>query len=462
VRRLALVAVAALACTSQTTNTEPGPLDGYFYPTGIGVLDRRLVVASSNADLSYASDTGGSVIAADPCRPDPASPEVPSTCEVDPAVVTGALNIQSFSGEIGVADPAACAELTAAGKGASLLVPIRGVNLVYRLAADASGALSCDGCDIGVGSSSHGDPFSVGIACGPGVARAYVGYLRTTYGQTWLTQIDLLKGPGETGYVRHWVLPDVSGQVRGFAYDASLKRLYFTRTVSGSTTALLWLNLANGCLVDVANVQDGGCPFGLSRAGDVPAGLELRGIALANAAAVGGVRRAYVTARIYDAAQAAAAGGRVGDFDGLLLVVDLWEDVAGLLRFTIVDQIPIGYGAEEVRVLPERAGKRDVVVALAQDDGVLWVYDDETGERVAVSRSPVTGAPLVGRTPGGLAVDPLRLAGNVVRVYVGSFQESFVTPIDVPLDAPETAAIVTSGGEIRRIGPQLAQKAGTP
>jgi hypothetical protein len=120
----------------------------------------------------------------------------------------------------------------------------------------------------------------------------------------------------------------------------------------------------------------------------------------------------------------------------------------------VVDEIPIGYGASDVRVLPPRPGKRDVVAALAADDAVVWIYDDDTRARVAIGRDPRTGAPLVGKTPWGLAVAPAVLPGtNVARVYAGSFQESFVTPIDVPLDDPAAAGIAVDGqGAPRRIG----------
>jgi hypothetical protein len=195
--------------------------------------------------------------------------------------------------------------------------------------------------------------------------------------------------------------------------------------------------------------------------GAVPVGLELRGIALAHEVPGAPVRRAYVSARIYDAAASQSAGGRVGDFDGLLLVVDLAEDASGGLVLDVVDELPIGYGAADVRVLPQRfdpitgAPRPDVVAALAADDGVVWIYDDETGARVAIGRSPKTGAPSVGPVPWGLAVDPEVLPGtNVARVYAGSFQESFVTPIDVPLDDPGAAAVAVDASLApRRIGP---------
>jgi hypothetical protein len=466
VRRLALLAVAALACRGNTANSTPGPLDRFFYPTGLAVLpvapagNHRLVVVSSNADLTYASDTGGSVISVNPeAQPDP--------------VVTGALNIRSFGGELALAYRAACPALPADGPGAAV-VPIRGEDVVYRLDVGPQGEISCSdptACLTSVGTSQRGDPWSAGVACdtatspdGARVARAYVGYLRESLGLAWLTQIDLLKKPSEDGYVQHSYFEH--GQIRGMAYDASRRRLYLTQSVVGASSRLMYYDLGprdqlgNPCRIDVATVS-GGCPRGGTRdqartaSGSVPFGLELRGIALANETDTAArVRRAYVSARIYDPAAAQQAGNRVGDFDGLLLVVDLSEDATGNLVFDVVDEIPIGYGASDVRVLPPRPGKRDVVAALAADDAVVWIYDDETGGRVAIGRDPGTGTPRVGKTPWGLAVAPEVLPGtNVARVYAGSFQESFVTPIEVPLDDPAAANIVMAGpDEPRRIG----------
>jgi len=101
-------------------------------------------------------------------------------------------------------------------------------------------------------------------------------------------------------------------------------------------------------------------------------------------------------------------------------------------------------------VLPARAGKRDVVAALATDSGRITIYDDETGTVVGVGAdlagtSP-TGAPLVGHAPIALARDPVLKPGNVARLYVVSFQESYVTAIDVPLDDPAAACLVAAGG----------------
>lgn len=459
-RRLALLSVATLvACTSETSSRDPAPLDRFFYPSGIAVLDHRLFVASSNADLTYDQNTGGSVIGVNVCDrvADPSCTDA----------VAGALNLRSFAGELAIADPTACPALGAAG--ASALVPIRGVDLVTRLDVGADGALSCAGgtspgpCELAVGNSQRGDPWAVGIACdtaetpgAPSIARAFVGYLRESDAKAWLTQIDLKKSPADEGYVQHQVYD--TGQIRGMAYDPTRRRVYFTRTVIGASSSLAYLDLANDCRIDVTPAE-GGCLGGFTRPGAVPLGLELRGIALAHVTdPASRVRRAYVTARIYDPNASAAQSNRIGDFDGLFLVVDLEEDAGGVVDFRIVRQLSIGYGAGGVRVLPPRPGKRDVVAALAADDGVLWIYDDETGATAAIGRDPATGAPLTGSGPFAIAADPAVLPGTAVngsagtaRVYVGSFREHFVTAIDVPLDAPETTADLFAGGRPRRI-----------
>lgn len=441
-----VLALAAAGC-SETVKLESGPLDAFYYPVGLGVRAvpaqaSRLVVASSNADLRYDDATGGSLIAMN---------------VADPVTIAGAINLSSFAGELAIADPAdplnPCA---VAGAEAVVVVPVRGADLVYLARMAPDGSLSCDGCEVHVGDAARSDPFAVGLACGPGLARAYVGYLRTTL-EVGLTQIDLtatdLAAPGAVQTASFQEL----GQVRGMAYDASRKRLYLTRTVTGDATSLRWVDLTGGCSLDGSAGLV--CRTGTTRAGAVPRGLELRGIALSNVAASGAPRRAYLTARIYDPVAAGNAGVRVGDFDGLLLVVDLAEDLAGRLDLRIVDEIPIGYGAADVRVLPPRAGKRDVVVALAADDGLLWIYDDDTGRRTSIARDPTTGAPLVGHGPSGIAVDPVTRAGTtgeVARVFVASFRENFVTPIDVPLGAPEDACLVVPGSDHAAAGACIA------
>jgi hypothetical protein len=188
-------------------------------------------------------------------------------------------------------------------------------------------------------------------------------------------------------------------------------------------------------------------------------GIELRSMALSSAP--GAPRRAYLVGRRYEPLSAAANGARTVDLGGVLLVVDLVDDAFGGIEVQVVNEVDFGRGAQDVRVLPAipaRAGMRDVVAALAIDADELLIYDDETGAHRVVGRSAVTGAPELGHQPSGLAVDPDPLA-TVARLYVGSFSESFVTPVDVPLDAPsppDAAFVVTTSEGIRRI------RGGTP
>jgi hypothetical protein len=452
VRRIALVALVAAAGCNQVSELQPGPADRFYFPTGAAVTAAgQLVVASSNFDLRYDEDTGGSVIAVDPAQ-EPAP---------DLAGLLGAVNVRSLAGQLAIADPATCPAVLDPAAGAVAVVPVRGSNVVYRLRVAASGAVSCPGCEVQVGGTSHVDPWAAGIACGPGIARAFVGHLRTSglvYPAAWVTQLDLSKDPSAPDAVQHFAWD--YGQARGFAYDAEQERLYVTHTVTGAATSLRWVDLGGkvacdgdpaslcACRVD-RGFASGGCATGESVAGAVPQGIELRGVALSHSPTP--FRRAYFTARVYDPVLAAAAGARTTEFDGKLLVADLVETLDGRLDLAVVGEIDLGYGASDVVVLPERAGKRDLVAALATDSGRITIYDDETGTVVGIGANlegePATGAPLVGHAPIALALDPVpKAGGTVARLYAVSFQESFVTPIDVPLEDPAAACLVAPAG----------------
>ena len=110
--------------------------------------------------------------------------------------------------------------------------------------------------------------------------------------------------------------------------------------------------------------------------------------------------------------------------------------------------VPIGKGAQDVRVLPRSAawaaGRRDVVPAVSVDEGLLTIYDDETGSVATFRQDQATGAPVLGHQPFGLAVDP-EPAGTTARLWIGSYRDGFVTPIDVALDAPEVEAVLSVG-----------------
>lgn len=440
-RRLPILALALAAACGETVTVPEAPLDRLYRPTGLAVHEGRLLVASSNADLRFDFQRGGSVIALEP-RSGPA----------DVAMrVAGAERIPSFAGELVVADAAACGLA-----GPSLaLVPVRGDDAVFALELGPGGAVSCgSGCEVRL-AGPFGDPSAAAVACGGGRARAFVGYLRGVDTAAWVSALDLRElervragAPSGAPLVESAALG--AGPVRGMAYDAVWDRLWVTGVATASPTPLRVVELAGGCSLG-REPRDGGCPSRDVGAAALPRGLELRGIALSNLAsnpAPEAERRVYLTARWYDPELAAAAGGRNDEAGGELVVADLVEAPAGV-ELRLVRRVPLfGNGAAAVRVLPPRAGQRDVVAVVVSDSGQLLVYDDETGARRWFGADLLgSGAPLVGRTPWGLAVQPL--STETARLFVGSFQEDVVTPIDVPLAAPATAQIAG------RVGPEV-------
>lgn len=410
-RRLLLVLLALPVACSELSEMEPGPTTTFYRPVGLGVHQGHLVVASSNSDLRYDDETGGSVIAVDPLA--------------DPVTWLGGLNVKSFAGELAIADAARCGI-----PGTLALVPVRGSDVLYRIAIGAGGALSCDGCELSLSGQGATDPFAVAVACdGAGFARAYVGYLRSVGGSAWITQIDLTQPETADGAVQHAAY--TTGQIRSFAFDAGRRRLYSAQTTTGSSTFIHYVDLVGGCRIDVTDAEaPNRCRSG---AAALWPGIEPRSIALSRGDGPEPFRRMYVSARVYDPVAAATVGVRVGEVGGFLVVADLVDDLAGRTQLQVVKVVPLGYGAGAVALLPGRGPTvREVVAVLAGGSGELLIYDDETDDRVYVGRDGV-GHPLVGAAPIGLAVDPVPSGTGHAHVYVGSFEENFVTRIDVPL-----------------------------
>lgn len=424
-RRLAFLTLGtAFACGTSST-PDPGPLDAFYKPSGLAVHGGKLLVASSNFDLRYALEDGGTIVSVDPRA---------SANPADAKLVSG-VRIASYTGELAVADAADCG---AAGLTESVaVVASRSTTELFPVAIGTDGALRCDGCAVPLASGSFADPLAVGVACTAGFARAYAGHLRSSDGRGWVSELDLVGRSLRSALV-------ASGPVRGLAFDRERERLWIAALSIGGPSTLSWIDLAGGCRIDVAPA-DGGCAVGTVPTDDLPVGLELRSIALSNAASSlrPDVRRAYVTGRLYDAPAAQVSGGRTTDYGGILLAVDLAENATGGIDATWTELARLGTEAADVRILPPRPGKRDVVAAL--DATALTIYDDETGAARTFGTDASTGAPVLGRVPWGIAVDP-QPAGNVARLYAGSFQESFVTPIDVPLDSPADACIVSTAG----------------
>lgn len=415
-RRLAAPGLAvALAACAQPEARNAIPLDRLVYPTSLVVRDGTLLVLSSNQDLAY---DAGSVAAID--------------LAADPPAIAAALRIGSLGGELAVAEADACGLA-----GPQLLATSRKARRLYRLDLDAAGHPSCgEGCEVPLDGGAPRDPYALAVACpAGGPARAWIGYLRADGGAGWLTALDLATGALATVEV-------ASAVPRSLAYDAAADRLVFTTTATWDSAPLGWIELGGGC-VPGAEAWDGGCPVRSTDLADALGGIELAGLALSNPQD-GLVRRAYVAAHVFDTDVAEAAEERPStDIGGLLLVLDLATGADGELAPTLVRAVQIGLGAAEVRVLPARAGRRDLVAVTAFEDELLAIYDDDAGVvRRAFTRDEITGAPVVGGQPFGLAVEARDAA--TARVYVGSFEDGFVSAVDVPLDAPWDAALVTA------------------
>jgi hypothetical protein len=428
--RLAWIAAALAAACGEASQPQPGPLGSIYKPTGIAVHhpaggEARLVVASSNGDLRYDDESGGAILSIDPAG----------------AGTTLGVNIRSFAGDLALATEAECGPFWPEMPGPLAITATRGSDTLNAVLLGPD-RLSCHACDVPAAGPAFGDPFAAAVACGGGRARAYVGYLRGLLGQAWVSEYDL-----PTGALRHRSVGP--GPVRAFAYDAARDRLYLVGVATSRPTPLRWIDLA-GCPESFdLGPEAGGCAVGEAAITTPAAGMELRSIALAHPFP-GAPQRAFVTARLYDLSSAALAGGRTSDYGGRLLVVDLVDNALGGVDAEVVWTEDIGRGAQDVRVLPSRgAGRRDVVAALAVDDGVLWIYDDESRVLTGFGRDELSGVPVLGREPFGLAVDPD--AAGTAHVYVGSFRDSHVTPVDVPLETPDAAVVVSTAGAIRRI-----------
>ena len=452
--KVACCALALAVACGKEAELGPAPLGPIRLPTGLAVDGQgRLLVASSNADLLYAESTGGTMTVLDAV-----DPTFLSTSSMHLASV---IPVRSFAGDLAFARtealgaPVPDAEACGAAIASPLVVfGTRGSNTLNVLVEDpATGQVSCTApggvCSMPVG-TGFADPLPVTIACGGASPRAFVGYLTSGGGAAWIGALDLA-----TLRLQNFSIG--VGPPRGLAYDRDRDRLYVAGLATFSPTPLRWVDLA-GCDLSAAPGL-GGCRVGSATFPTLPAGLELRSIAFAHRLPLVPLR-AYISARIYDTTTAATAGGRTTDLGGLLIVVDLVDTAIGGVDPQVIAAVPIGRGAQDVRVLPRAPGwsasRRDVVAVLTVDEGALWIYDDESGSLQAIRQcataetcSPVTGAPILGHEPYGLAIDPA-LAGSTARLWVGSFADSFITPIDVTLVDP-VPVMTFAGGFQHRI-----------
>ncbi len=457
-----LALAGALACGDAPLSTPP-PEDRFYFPTGLtlrhvpaGCLggapgcQTQLLVASSNFDLRYDAANGGSLLAVD-VEATLAGAGSNATSPLSP-VVLGGTRIGSFAGEIALADPTTCPGWSGP---AQALVASRSQNTLYKVTLGDDGALTCGaGCALPL-AGSLADPYGVTVACGnfpvaqgePPTPRqlAFVTYLRTPGGEGWLSQLDL----ADPGAPRRELDFQIS-PTHSTVFDPVTTRLFVTSRFAGvGFSPLRWIELATpDRLPTTVNLFD------------VVRGAELRGLALSTDRT-----RAYAALRIYDVDLATSIGGRPSnDLAGALAVLDLTPLPGGPPSARVLRVVPLDKGATEVRVIPRppaAAGAeqpRDLVAVTSGDDATVTIYDDQAGAIVKVfatcgvgpagaSGAPTPcdpGNPLLGRQPFGLAVEPR--ANGLQRLYVGSFDRSWVNVIDLDPARPESAPVLRADG----------------
>jgi len=446
----ALGALALAACGDRAADRPP-PTDRFYYPIALAVrhLDAagldcpggaagcttQLLVVSSNFDLAYDVDRGGTIlsVAVPPDPPPPADPrEVPEITALD---VRGALAIGSLAGELAVVEPSACA-----GWGARpplALVTSRASNALF--ASELGPGLGLAEGSVIPLDPELGDPYGVGLACrGTGSvyqALAYVGYLTARSGIGYLGRVDLLADKARQDLPvleRLAPLAVDTAPAQSFAYQADVDRLFFTgRFAAVNFMPFRYLELGNPTLaprvIDVAALVQGS---------------ETGGFALSSDR-----RRAYVALRLFDAFTSQRLGVRPPDTGGALGIIDLSPGADGSPRGALIAAVPIGRSPGEVRIAP-RAGKRDLVVVSCPGDDSVWLYDDDTESVAKVFGTDALGRPQVGRQPFALALEA-RL-GGALRVYAAAFDSSVITVLDIPdPGTPRSARVVMRLGRRR-------------
>ncbi len=447
-KRIAVLALAAAAGCSDTFPPAVGPLDRFYFPVGLAVRrlpDGRsaLLVVSSNFDLRYDYDVGGAVVAVDPDDSGDARP-VAEGGQADPTLdVLGGVNIGSFGGEVaylagtepteypeGVCPTLAADPLVAAG-GAKVVVASRGTQEVYAVDMDAGGSLTCDGCARKTDLVAL-DPFGVTVACasqgGLQSAKAYVTHLRAPQNLGHLSELDLVTGRLDPGRAFPF-------STYASTYDPVHGRLFVsTRLGSFDVNPLSWLYvLLPEMALSFWNVS-----------GDVKGSLT-RNMVVSEDGLTG-----YLVMELFDYNLAAQTGTVVGT-GGALGIYDLSETALGEPVMKLQRLVPVCLGSGQIRRIG-RPPKRDLLAITCDFENTLLLYDDEVGAVAARIALGQDGRPLLGRQPFGLAVESRQAGrcrsgtGACVRLYVGSFDRSWVSLLELDPNNP------TSVSRVKRIG----------
>lgn len=445
-KQIAVLALAAAAAgCSDSFPPVPGPLDRFNFPVGLAVRrlaagNTALVVVSSNFDLRYDSAIGGAVLAVDPDASGDALKGDPTLA------VLGGVNIGSFGGEIDYAQGVdhatgqpACTALTTfaadpfiLADGAYAVVASRDLQQVYRISMSGAGGLACDGCGQQTDPAAL-DPFGVTVACasagGQYSAKAYVTHLRNIGDTGRLSELDLVTGRLDPGQA--FPFPTYSS-----AYDP-VHRLLFVSTRIGvlGNSPLLWFDvLARTTALSYWNVSQ-----------DLKASLP-RGMVVSQDGLTG-----YLAVELYDQILAAQGGALIGVAGGLA-VYDLSPTALGGPAMKFQRFVSTCLGSGQIRRI-SRPPKRDLLAITCDQENALLIYDDDAGALAARIALGADGRPILGRQPFGLAVES-RTTGcssgaPCARLYVGSFDQSWVSLLELDPNVPTAVSLVKRIGRER-------------
>ena len=457
-----IVAILAFLMAAGCQDSYPvqvPPLDAFYFPTGIAVRSypgpasaggrSELVVVSSNFDLRYDSRTGGTVVAVDP--------DLSGDADVNgPLAVLGGYRMASFGGEVEIADatcaPLAAADPAVAAGGAKVVVASRSARTIYRIDMDAAGALSGDAGTSTVLPVQLIDPYGVTVQCstraGLSQAYAFVTHLFAPGNTGILSRLDLVTGVFDV--IVLGVPPTYHS-----TFDPDTGKLFVTSKF-GLGAPLRWVDpllfpaTGSGEYAPVVGGKD------LTRF--ISGGLT-RDTALSTDR-----QRLYVNFELVDVDTALRIGVIIPQGGGIG-VFDLRPNPVNQPDLQLVSLVPTCLGSGQIKVLPGRPGKRDLVAVTCDTQGILVLYDDEAGNVVStVGLDTGTGLPELGRLPFGLAteaIDPSRATPATVppnpayrpspcgpqsqacaRIYVASFAQSWVNILELDPAHPDQVALV--------------------
>ncbi len=437
--------LALLAACAQGANREDAPLDRVHYPAGAAFSDGQLLVVNTDQDLAY---EGGSLLAFDPDTGEP----------------QGGVAVPYMAGRLRVVDAAAAAGCDL-GPDSPYQVPFAMVPgrsekslLVVRLPLAAGAQDLRRTIDLRADGAAY--PYDAALTCGAdGTPRAWVSFQRGLDDRGYVAQLDLSGATFPPPVVQVFT---GLGSPRSFAWDRDHDRLYFTTREFRRRAPIRWIEIGGGCKPFEGGIQDerrGGCHVdeqGIDLSAHL-VGAEPNGIALSSGLrpCVYGeagelCRRMYVSVQLYDADLARYLDARPsGDVGGKLVVLELSESGLGGPSVRWLRDVDIGKIAGDVLVIG-REGRGDLVVTTAVHDDLLWIFDDERGVMARVFGRLATGVPELGHKPTGLA--SRALDGDTVRVFVTSYEDHWVSAVDIPLADPTEASVAVDGAAPLRFG----------